>query len=183
MRCRCRPNKHLGDEIRRVVKSVYGDEYDAAPTNSCEAALWITFDALLTPPLMGRGEPYRARCIGLIERHAEHHLSYGRPFPPKYKDLFADRGATAGELGLAGRRSQNTDIVMVPMAGARLHTARHQVLSVSAADEHRRRCNDRRAAPCGEHPRERPQRFHLAAATTPPDTAAARRTATVRRSC
>ena len=25
-----RPNKHLGDEIRRVVKSVYGDEYDAA---------------------------------------------------------------------------------------------------------------------------------------------------------
>ena len=54
----------------------------------------------------------------MIERHAEHHLSYGRPFPPKYKDLFADRGATAGELSLAGRRSQNTDIVMVPMAGA-----------------------------------------------------------------
>jgi len=113
-----RPNKHLGDEIRRAVKSVYGDDYDAAPTNSCEAALWVTFDALLTPPLMGRGEPYRARCIGLIERHAEHHLSYGRPFPPKYKDLFADRGATAGELGLAGRRNQNTDIVMVPIVGA-----------------------------------------------------------------
>ena len=113
-----RPNKHLGDDIRRVVKSVYGDDYDAAPTNSCEAALWITFDALLTPPLMGRGEPYRARSIGLIERHAEHHLSYGRPFPPKYKDLFADRGATSGELGLSGRRNQNMDIVMVPMAGA-----------------------------------------------------------------
>ncbi len=113
-----RPNRHLGDDIRRVVKSVYGDDYDAAPTNSCEAALWIAYDALLTPPLIGRGEPYRARCIGLFERHAEHHLSYGRPFPPKYKDVFADRGATAGELGLAGRRNQNTDIVIVPMAGA-----------------------------------------------------------------
>lgn len=113
------PLRQLGDEIRRVVKSVYGDDYDAAPTNSCEAALDIAFSALLTPPLMGSGEPYRARCIGLIERHCEHQLSYGRPFPPMHKDLFADRGATAGELGLLGRRNPNTDIVMVPMAGAR----------------------------------------------------------------
>lgn len=112
------PLRHLGDEIRRTVKSVYGDDYDAAPTNSCEAALGVAFDALLTPPLMGRGDPYRARCVGLIERHSEHHLSYGRPFPPMHKDMFADRGATAGELGLLGRRNLNTDIVMVPMAGA-----------------------------------------------------------------
>lgn len=112
------PLRHLGDEIRRTVKSVYGDDYDAAPTNSCEAALSVSFDALLTPPMMGRGDPYRARCIGLIERHSEHHLSYGRPFPPMHKDMFADRGATAGELGLLGRRNLNTDIVMVPMAGA-----------------------------------------------------------------
>ncbi len=113
-----RPLKHLGDEIRRTVKSVYGDDYDAAPTNSCEAAIGVAFDALMTPPLLGRGEPYRARCIGLIERHCEHHLSYGRPFPPRYKDLFADRGATAGELGIAGRANLNTDIVMVSLAGA-----------------------------------------------------------------
>ena len=112
------PLRHLGDEIRRTVKSVYGDDYDAAPANSCEAALGIAYDALLTPPQMGRGDPYRARCIGLIERHAEHHLSYGRPFPPMHKDMFADRGATAGELGLLGRRDLNTDIVMVPMSGA-----------------------------------------------------------------
>lgn len=109
----------MGDEVRRLVKSVYGDGYDAVATNSCEAALEIAYDALLAPPQMGRGETYRARCIGLLERHAEHHLSYGRPFPPKYKEVFADRGSTAGELGLGGRRALNTDVVMVPMAGAR----------------------------------------------------------------
>ena len=108
----------LGDEIRRIVKSYYGDDYDAAPTNSCEAALGAVYAALLTPPLIGRGEPYRARCVGLLERHAEHHLSYGRPFPPMRKDMFADRGATAGELGVLGRSNLNTDIVFVPMTGA-----------------------------------------------------------------
>jgi hypothetical protein len=111
--------RRLGDDIRRVVKSVYGDGFDVAATNSCEAALGVVFDALLAPPQLGRGETYRARCIGLLERHAEHHLSYGRPFPPQYKEVFADRGATAGELGITGRRAANTDIVMVKMAGAR----------------------------------------------------------------
>jgi hypothetical protein len=109
----------VGDEIRRVVKSVYGDDYDAVPISSCEAALGVSYDALVAPPLMGRGEPYRVRCIGLLERHIEHHLSYGRPFPGIHKDLFADRGATSGELGLLGRRQENIDIVMVPLAGAR----------------------------------------------------------------
>jgi hypothetical protein len=113
------PLNRLGDEIRRVVKSVYGDSYDAAPANSCEALLSVTYDALLTPPQMGLGEPYRVSCIGPIERHIEHHLSYGRPYPPRYKDLFADRGATAGELGLLGRRNWGTDIVLVELAGAR----------------------------------------------------------------
>lgn len=114
-----RPLRELGDEIRRLVKSVYGDEYDAAPVASCEAALWVVYDALIAPPLMGRGDPYRVRCIGLNERHIEHHLSYGRPFPGLHKDIFADRGATSGELGLLGRRQENVDIVIVPLAGAR----------------------------------------------------------------
>jgi hypothetical protein len=109
----------LSDELRKLVKSVYGDEYDVAATSSCEAALGVIYDALLTPPQLGRGDPYKVRCVGLIERHAEHHLSYGRPFPPHYKELFADRGAIAGELGITGRRQLNTEIVMVPMAGAR----------------------------------------------------------------
>ena len=111
--------KLLGDEIRRLVRSVYGDGYDGVATNSCEAALEVAYDALLAPPQLGRGDTYRARCIGLLERHAEHHLSYGRPFPPKYKEVFAERGSTAGELGLNGRRMLSTDVVIVPMAGAR----------------------------------------------------------------
>lgn len=109
----------IGDEIRRLVKSVYGDDYDAALTNSCEAALGVTFDTLLVPSAVGIGEPYRARVIGLLERHAEHQLSYGRPFPPMYKDIFADRGSTAGEFGLLGRRRDHTDCVFIAMVGGR----------------------------------------------------------------
>ena len=108
----------MGDEIRRVVKSVYGDDYDAAPVNSAEAGLAVAYDALIAPSLIGRGDPSRARCIVPYERHIEHHGSYGRPFPGVYKDLFADRGATAGELGLLGRRAENVDIVFARLAGA-----------------------------------------------------------------
>ena len=34
------------------------------------------------------------------EAYTEHQVGYGRPFPPKYKDVFADRTNTGGELGL-----------------------------------------------------------------------------------
>lgn len=112
-------NKFLIEEIREIVKDVYGDGFDAAPTNTCEAALWVSFDALATPPMTGRGEAYRARYIAPFERHLHHHGGYGRPFPPRYKDLFADRGVTAGELGFSGKRLENTDAVFVPMEGAR----------------------------------------------------------------
>lgn len=109
----------LGDEIRRVVKSVYGDEFDTATVNSAEAALALAYDALIAPSLIGRGEPGRAFAVIPYERHGEHHGSYGRPVPGLYKDLFADRGATSGELGLLGRRAENVDIGFVKLAGAR----------------------------------------------------------------
>jgi hypothetical protein len=114
-----RPVQAYGDDIRRVVKSFYGEAYDAVPVNTCEGAILATYEALVAPPLMGRGDTYRVRIVAPLERHIEHHLSYGRPFPPRYKDIFADRGATAGELGLMGRRLENVDIVMVPLKGAR----------------------------------------------------------------
>ena len=113
------PLVRLGDELRRLVKSVYGDAYDAALAANSEAGLWVSFNALITPPLMGHGEPYRVRYIVPYERHIEHHGSYGRPVPAGYKDIFADRGATAGELGLLGRRQELLDTVIVKLPGAR----------------------------------------------------------------
>lgn len=113
------PLAKLMDEIREIVKDVYGDEYDAAATSTCEAALWVSFDTLFTPPMLGRGDNYRARYIAPYEKHLHHQGSYGRPFPPRYKDIFADRGSTAGELGFYGKRQNNLDTVIVPLPGAR----------------------------------------------------------------
>jgi len=61
------------------------------------------------------------------EKHMHHQASYGRPFPAKYKDLYADRGSTAGELGFAGKRQNNLDTVIVPLAGAKydVHGIKH----------------------------------------------------------
>lgn len=112
------PLAKLTDEIRTLVKDVYGDEYDAAPTNTCEAGLWITFDCLFTPPMQGRGDCYQARYIALYEKHLHHQGSYGRPFPGRFKDIFADRGSTPGELGFYGKRQNNTSTYILPMEGA-----------------------------------------------------------------
>ncbi len=106
------------DQIRELVKSYYGDEYDACPVNTCEGGLWVSYDSLMTPPLTGRGDNYRSRCVVPYERHIHHQAAYGRPFPAKYKDILADRGSTAGELGFYGKRQNNFDTVIVPMAGA-----------------------------------------------------------------
>jgi hypothetical protein len=106
------------DQIRELVKGYYGDGYDACPVNTCEAGLWVSFDCLMTPPFQGRGDNYRSRYIVPWERHLHHQGSYGRPFPPKFKDILADRGSTAGELGFSGKRQNNFDTVIVPMEGA-----------------------------------------------------------------
>ncbi|KJS87704.1 MAG: hypothetical protein JM58_03295 [Peptococcaceae bacterium BICA1-8] len=109
----------LMDQIRELVKDVYGDEWEAAATSTCEAGLWCTFDTLFTPPNLGRGDNYRARYLAPYEKHIHHQGGYGRPFPPKYKDIVADRGSTAGELGFYGKRQNNTDVVFVPLEGAK----------------------------------------------------------------
>lgn len=112
------PLAKLVEEIREIVKSVYGDEYDVCPTNTCEAGIWVTFDALFTPPMQGRGDNYRARYIAPYEKHLHHQGSYGRPFPGRFKDIFADRGSTPGELGFYGKRQNNLDTIIVPLEGA-----------------------------------------------------------------
>jgi hypothetical protein len=112
------PLGYYVDQLREIVKDVYGDEYDAAPISTCEAGLWVSFDSLMSPPSQGRGDNYRARYIMPMERHIHHHGGYGRPYPPKYKDILADRGSTAGELGFYGKRQNNLDVEYVPLEGA-----------------------------------------------------------------
>lgn len=113
------PLAGLVDNIRELVKSVYGDEFDACPVSTCEAGLWVTFDTLFSPPMMGRGDSYRSRYIAPYEKHLHHQGAYGRPFPARFKDILGDRGTTAGELGFYGKRQNNLDTVIVPLAGAR----------------------------------------------------------------
>lgn len=115
------PSALLDEKIREVVKEYYGDEYDAALISTCEAALNVVFDVLCMPPTLGRGDPYRARYLAPYERHTHHQAAYGRPFPPRYKEINAERGEAAGEYGVQGKRAFNLDTVMVKMAGATYH--------------------------------------------------------------
>ena len=101
--------------IRDVVKRNYGNDYDAVPVATCEAGLWLCLELFATPPLAGRGEAYRSAYLALHEAYTEHHASYGRPYPPKYKDLFGERTNTGGEAGLIGHRLHNLDVVIVPV--------------------------------------------------------------------
>ena len=112
------PLAGLVDELRALVKDIYGDDYDCAPTSTCEAGLWLCFDALCTPPSLGRGDNYRSRYLVPLEKHLHHQGGYGRPFPARYKDVLADRGSSAGELGFYGKRQNNFDALMLPLAGA-----------------------------------------------------------------
>ncbi|HHY71335.1 MAG TPA: hypothetical protein GX519_06790, partial [Thermoanaerobacterales bacterium] len=112
------PLAKLIDEIRCLVKDVYGDEYDAAPINTCEAGIWVAFDVLFSPPMQGRGDNYQARYIIPYEKHLHHHGGYGRPFPGRFKDIVADRGSTAGELGFYGKRLNNLSVYIAPLIGA-----------------------------------------------------------------
>jgi hypothetical protein len=113
------PLAGMVDQIRELVKDLYGDEYDAAPTSTCEAGLWVAFDSLFTPPALGRGDNYRARYIAPLEKHFHHQGGYGRPFPGRYKDIIADRGCTPGELGFYGKRQNNLDTLIIPLVGAK----------------------------------------------------------------
>jgi len=100
-----------GAHGRDIVKDYYGDDYDAVLVSTCEAALWLSFDVLVSPPFSGRGEKYHSRYIVPYERHLHHHGGYGRPVPGFYKDILADRGCTSGELGFYGKRLENVETV------------------------------------------------------------------------
>jgi hypothetical protein len=113
------PVSKVEDQLREVVKDIWGDEYDAAGVCTCEGALRICFETLFAPPMMRKGDAYRSRYISLYGEDFDFMAFYGRPFPPKYKNLVSDRSAAAGELGIEGKSLNNLDSVIVKMAGAR----------------------------------------------------------------
>ena len=113
------PMRKVEDELREVIKEVYGDQYDGAVTNTCEAALRVCFETLFAPPTMRKGDAYRARYIVPYEEDFEFMAAYGRPFPPKYKNLFIDRSCSAGELGVEGKSLLNLDSIFVRLVGTK----------------------------------------------------------------
>jgi len=113
------PMRAVEDELREVIKDVYGDNYDSAVVNTCEAALRVCFEILFAPPTMRKGDAYRARFIAPYGEDYEFMAAYGRPFPPKYKNLFVDRSSSAGELGVEGKSLNNLDSVFVRLAGTK----------------------------------------------------------------
>lgn len=107
--------RQVEDEVRQVVKDVYGDGFDAAVANTCEAALRICFETLCAPPTMRRGEAYRSRFLMLYGEDYEWMGGYGRAFPPKYKNLLVDRSVSAGELGVEGKKSGESRRTLCPV--------------------------------------------------------------------
>jgi hypothetical protein len=142
------PLVQIGDEVRRVVKSVLGDGYDAAVVNGAEAGLATSYAALLAPSQVGPGDSARARVVVPYERHIEHHASYGRAVPGIYKDIFRRprrHRRRAGPAGPApaqrGHRARQTRRRALP-------GARRQVLPGAAAAQRRRRCLGQGIGPC-----------------------------------
>lgn len=113
------PVRELEDELREIVKDVYGDGLDAAAANTCEAGLRITMETLCAPPSMRHGDIYRARFLMPYAEDYEWIGGYGRAFPPRYKNLLIDRTVAGGELGVEGKSLANLEALFVRMAGGK----------------------------------------------------------------
>lgn len=113
------PLRAIEDQLRDVVKDLFGDDFDGAGVCTCEAALRVCFETLFSPPTMRKGDSYKARYIAPYEEDYDFMGFYGRPFPPKYKNLITDRSASAGELGVEGKSLHNLESILVKLIGAR----------------------------------------------------------------
>lgn len=124
------PVRVIEDRVRAVVKDLYGDNYDAAVVNTCEAGLRVVIETLMAPPMMRRGDAYRARMISTYGDDIEWGMAYGRPFPPRHKNASVDRSVSAGELGMEAKSLANLDTVFVRFAGARyeVHGIRQNIV-------------------------------------------------------
>jgi hypothetical protein len=124
------PARKVADEIRDLVKTVYGDQWDCVVTNTAEAGLRIAYDALMAPPTMRKGDAYRTRVLQILGEDFEWGAAYGRPFPPKYKNIAMDRTVAGGELGLEGKSLANVDTLFVRAPGVKyeVHGVRPNVV-------------------------------------------------------
>lgn len=124
------PVRTVEDRLRNVVKDLFGDAYDGAVVNTCEAGLRVTIEALMAPPFMRRGDAYRARMVATYGEDIEWGMAYGRPFPPKYKNVSIDRTVSGGELGMEAKSLPNLDTLFVRFANARyeIHGVRQNVV-------------------------------------------------------
>lgn len=154
------PLRTVEDKLRNVVKDLFGDAYDGAVVNTCEAGLRIAIDALMAPPFMRRGDAYRARMVSTYGEDIEWGMGYGRPFPPKYKNVSIDRTVSGGELGMEAKSLANLDTLFVRFAGARyeIHGVRQNVVPLltdidvdETAENLRRACERNASTICGFH--------------------------------
>lgn len=113
------PVKRVEDDIRMLIKEMYGDAYDCAVTNTCEAALRVAYETLFAPPFMRRGDAYRSRVLTPYGEDYEWGAAYGRAFPPRYKNIAVDRSVSAGELGMEAKSLANVDTLFVRYEGVR----------------------------------------------------------------
>lgn len=105
-------------EMREIVKDVYGDEYDACPVASVEAAMWLSCRSAFAPPSSVSGSRYRARYITPLEKHTGRQSSYGQVYPPQYKRFLCEDDVVRDRCSDAIRQVDNLDAVVVPLEGA-----------------------------------------------------------------
>ena len=131
------PMRQVEDELRNVVKDLYGDNYDSAVTNTCESAIRIAFETLMAPPIMRKGDSYRGRFITPYGEDFEFIASYGRIFPPKYKNLAVDRSVTGGELAVEAKSLPNLDSLVVKLVGTKyeVHGIKQNIVPLMTTTE------------------------------------------------
>ncbi len=94
------PMRKVEDELREVIKDVYGDDYDGAAVNTCESALRVTLETLFAPPTMRKGDAYRGRYIFPYHEDIEFMASYGTTVSAKIQE----RLCRSKRLGRRARR-------------------------------------------------------------------------------
>jgi hypothetical protein len=126
------PAVEIANRMRRLVKDVYGDDWDVCVTNTAEAALRVAFETLVAPPSLRKGDQYRARFLQIYGEDAEWGGGYGRAFPPKYRHFAMDRTVSGGELGIDGKSLNNLDTVFVRAPGVRygIHGVRQNTVAL-----------------------------------------------------